>query len=272
MIYIIKDIILFILVITIIYLIYKTTFGINDEKFTSPDDAIYQAVNEQYIKDINTMIYLERIANTLTNNDTLTLSANKVIINGNLKVSGNVIIKKDTHMALELFPKYTVIAWGSVEQLKGWADCNGAKWKLDKDGDAYNTDDLDGIQTPDLNSRFILGKGSSNNGGYIRLGQYNTGGAPTQTLSIENMPAHSHLLSSYTAQTTDLDNNVLGNNNSACNYSEINSSKNFKKYFSYDLKGALIEPTVGKTSTVGQSTTFNIMPPYYVLYYKMKLY
>ena len=51
--YTIKDIILVILVIAVIYLIYKTNCGLNHEKFSATDDSINQAVNEQYKKDQN---------------------------------------------------------------------------------------------------------------------------------------------------------------------------------------------------------------------------
>jgi microcystin-dependent protein len=69
----------------------------------------------------------------------------------------------------ELIPRGTIVMWNGSSAPAGWAICNGANG------------------TPDLRGRFIVGTGDGYN-----LSQ--TGGAASVTLSVEQIPSHSHAL------------------------------------------------------------------------------
>lgn len=64
-----------------------------------------------------------------------------------------------------------IIMWSGATVPSSWALCNGAT--------------VNGVVTPDLRDRFIVGSGSAYNIG-------NTGGAISVTLSVAQMPAHAH--------------------------------------------------------------------------------
>lgn len=64
-----------------------------------------------------------------------------------------------------------IIMWSGATVPASWALCNGAT--------------VNGVVTPDLRDRFIVGSGSGYNIG-------NTGGANAVTLSIAQIPAHAH--------------------------------------------------------------------------------
>ena len=76
-------------------------------------------------------------------------------------------------------------------------ECENSFFSVWKDGNKYIIDangnniiNADGIQTPDLRGRFILGSGSGNDLERRFLNQ--TGGAETVALVKEEMPRHSH--------------------------------------------------------------------------------
>jgi len=121
-----------------------------------------------------------------------------------------------------MVPKGAIIIWsGSVNDIPtGWVLCDG------KNG------------TPDLRDRFVLGAGNTYSVG-------TTGGEKTHTLTVDEMPSHSH-----TTQWTNHD----GGSGSGL-VDPVNPEK-----------GSLYIPT----SNVGGSKSHNNMPPYYSLCYIMK--
>lgn len=121
--------------------------------------------------------------------------------------------------------KGMIIMWyGNSAQIPdGWALC---------DGQVYN-----GVQTPDLRDRFVVGAGSS----------YNlnaTGGEATHTLTIDEMPSHSH---SFTHENTSA-------------------------YTGTGIAGGLTtadHTTI--TSLTGGNNAHENRPPYHALYYIMRV-
>lgn len=92
--------------------------------------------------------------------------------------------------------------------------------------------------TPDLRNKFVLGSSSEKPMG-------TTGGAETHTLSVEEMPAHRHTNTIYTPW------NIYG----------------------YGSGGGLntATPNGDNTGIAGGSKPHNNMPPFYTLYYIMKV-
>ncbi len=110
----------------------------------------------------------------LTARGGINMTGGEANIGGNLKLSGQVVgnfnvggkVKENGN---DLLPKGVIVMWsGSASQIPaGWALCDGNSGR------------------PDLRGRFIVGVGS----GYS-VGQ--TGGEPTHTLTVDEMPAHTH--------------------------------------------------------------------------------
>lgn len=145
----------------------------------------------------------------------------------------------------------------------GYLLCNGAEYKqsdypslYDVIGTAYNSasDYLNQTQTtqsgyfrvPDLRGRFIVGQlpgDESSEGNFANKGA--TGGEKEHTLTVEEMPSHTHRFSYYGHQNG---NNKIDHGND------------------YTLDGWL----TGNTGSVGGDQSHNNLPPYYVLSYIIK--
>ncbi len=133
-----------------------------------------------------------------------------------------------------------------------------AYWKV-CDGGTYS-----GRLTPNLKGRFIVGAGGSGTG--ISTAAYNTtGGAIAVTLAIANLPDHEHSYfdAHFAENTSDtrggatiitLNNNVKGSGDSD------------------EDNGRVLGFNRNTHKTVGAATTpFSILPPYYALYYIMRV-
>jgi hypothetical protein len=127
----IKYIILVLLLIAVIYLIYKKiTCSSNSskiEKFEISDD-LKTAILDQYNIDIDAMRNLGGITNNiLENNDTLTIPAENLIFNGNVKF--NQFYNK----TIDIMPFASIMILGNTYSYRthspifplGWAPCDG---------------------------------------------------------------------------------------------------------------------------------------------------
>lgn len=122
----------------------------------------------------------------------------------------------------ESFPIGGIIIWSGAQTAipSGWHLCDGTSG------------------TPDLRNRFIVGAGSE-----YKVG--NTGGSKEVTLTVEQMPAHSH--------TYDVD-----EDNSRAGASFVEADKDYAT-------------AKRSTSSVGGSQPHENRPPYYALCYIMKI-
>jgi microcystin-dependent protein len=141
----------------------------------------------------------------------------------NLSIGGT--ISASTMVGKGTIPIGGIIMWsGDISSIPtGWALCDGTNG------------------TPNLLDRFIIGAGGSYAVGTIS-------GSSTQTLSVSNLPPHSHDATVLTAGY------VASYNND----SEIMSVNRSNGTFTYS------------TATTGSGTAFSILPPYYALAYIMR--
>ena len=126
-------------------------------------------------------------------------------------------------------------AWAAQTNTGHWAICDGRK--------------IGTIETPDLRRRFVVGADPDAGQGDYRLKA--TGGAEKVTLSIEEMPKHAH---DYKFTGADLEAN-WDNDNYFYNQSEhYTGNKNTKS-----------------TEATGGGQPHENRPPYYALYYIMRV-
>jgi microcystin-dependent protein len=102
-------------------------------------------------------------------------SLTKLTVSGELIVQGNVTFDSANKL-LNIIPKGIIWPWHNPNNTskipQGWALCDGT------------------LGTPDLRGRFILGSGQGTNLTNRTMGQ--TGGAETHVITIDEMPNHSH--------------------------------------------------------------------------------
>ena len=262
-------IIIFILVLSNIFLFYKTR---NVEGFADAtvSDMVKQAVNDTYLVDISAMRNLANISqDIMANKDKLTLPAD-ITIPGNLTVDGNIFLTNRNTNLMNLLPKFMVIAWASAGGVpKGWAMCDGQKYKMDPTTGVVtalnaNATDDDMVITPDLKGRFILGTG--NGTGLTNRELNKTGGEENHKLTASEMASHFHY-EFVNATSPNLDHGI---NNASSPVANVEKGDNSHNYMIQSTGGGDY-PSLGKSSIVGNDVPHNNMPPFYTLYYIMKL-
>ena len=162
-------------------------------------------------------------------------------------------------------PKGVIVMWsGTVATIPtGWVLCNGSN------------------STPDLRGRFIIGAGGTS----YTYQPGATGGSATATLTVGNLPAHTHDFSgvtgsggSHTHSVTDPGHthtytNVSGSGSigTAVGFGQTTAtSGSATTGISIVAGGAHTHSFSGTTTSVGSGTAFSILPPYYALAYIMK--
>ena len=223
---------------------------------TAKDSISSQVINTYTIPDNGFYIEPRRIYEltlyeTITSEDysiQIVPSKNLATYGLNINISGNVdynppgtiritltstqpvIIYQNQILAIAYFtsaegdgvPSGGIIMWQEPDIPIGWLLCDGTNG------------------TPDLRDKFVLGYGSRTVG--------STGGEEEHTLTIDEMPTHSHGAGRLTA---------LGATSSGGG-----------------IEGSGAVPTTvnvtGNTATEGGGSAHNNMPPYYVLYFIMK--
>jgi len=145
-----------------------------------------------------------------------TLKKNQTI-NGTKYIEGNL-----TCTSLNILPSGSIVMWNSTTIPEGWKVCDGTN------------------STPNMSGKFVLGYGTKS--------LLNTGGEENVSLSLSQVPPHSH---SY------------HNHGGSGSYTGSFQNQN---HFSVEQSGYLETGGAGS-----DSNSHNNMPPYFVLLYIMKI-
>lgn len=173
-------------------------------------------------------------------NGTLTVNG-ATLIDDNLRVNGNI-----TQYGYTLLPKFSVTMYsGTVASIpSGWLLCDG------------RTETINGVSVtaPNLSGRFVLSYGQGPLD-FVNTTVGATGGAQNHTLSVNEIPSHSHTSNTNApsvglAQRTGT--NTLTTSDSSGGELDLVNTTNL---------------SIGNT---GGGLPHNNMPPYYVLSYIMK--
>ncbi|MDR0687754.1 MAG: tail fiber protein [Prevotellaceae bacterium] len=156
------------------------------------------------------------------------LVANSSVVNGNSEVTGT--LTANTLAGYGTIPVGGIIMWSGTTAPDGWALCNGQT--------------VNGKTTPNLQGRFIVGYQSSGDADYNSIGK--TGGEKTHTLTINEMPSHSHIYS-YTPYSSNKTSNT------------------------HDTDHRALESRDEETSYAGGGAAHENRPPYYVLAFIMRV-
>lgn len=176
---------------------------------------------------------------TTSTSTTINLEAeeniNSVYNENNLAIGDLVITQK-----FNMIPKGSIVAWTSDDSIPpGWAICDGTK------------------ETPDLRGRFIVGSGQGN-GLTKRQIEDPLGGEEKHILLENEIPPHGHTMNIYSGfQALWIMNGYATPN---CQNVLKDGSSPYNKTL-YPSDGEKEVETVGH----------NNMPPFYILYYIMKL-
>lgn len=173
-----------------VFYFYKTTTGT-----TEPNQAgKWQALNPFTYRKGSGVIDEDNFVLSLTNNKSVVIGSvaspsAKLEVGGNTKVTGTIDATENISTPKEFvgygtIPKGGIIMWSGTESAipDGWALCNNQI--------------AEGMQTPDLRGRFIVGyedrpvppAHSDNNYKTIN----NIAGSKDVTLTVNQIPAHSH--------------------------------------------------------------------------------
>ena len=149
------------------------------------------------------------------------------------------------------FPIGMIVMWYGTTVPNGWAICDGSNG------------------TPDLRDKFIVGAGYS-------YGKGATGGEKEVILSENELPLHSHRLSSsssggwfhYIMMSVD---GGLGDDRTEWAVGSIHGGKSSL----VNTRGANVQvgssDAMSSTESVGSNLAHNNLPPYYALYFIMKI-
>ena len=161
--------------------------------------------------------------------------------------SSIIVTRYNKSLDSSSIPSGTILPWygalGSIPS--GFVLCNGSNG------------------TPDLRDRFLVGAGYSYNLG-------NTGGANTVTLNTNQIPSHAH-----TRGTMEISGQIwagwMGGNGAFKTIGHAGASGDGNAWVNDKLDFYASRTWTGATSYVGGSQAHENRPPYFAVYYIMKL-
>lgn len=145
-------------------------------------------------------------------------------------------------------PKGAIVVWSGAENSipANWHLCDGTSG------------------TPDLRDKFVLGAGNNYN-----VGQ--TGGSSTASLSVENMPSHTHTITGSTSSdgshSHDINYDSFGHGNTGTSY----GLGSYSGSYNTSTDGEHSHTITATAEATGGGQPHENMPPYYALCYIMRI-
>ena len=168
-------------------------------------------------------------------------------------------------------PTGTITMFGSASAPSGWQLCNG--------GSAQTSalQSIVGSNVPDLRDKFVVGGGNSYSHG-------NNGGNANITLSIANLPSHTHTDGTLSASNQSITGNVTkvsecynvagGATGVFTKYNTGNSpvtgSSSNSPTAGFSMDASHSHDVTGNTGSTGSGSSFDNRPPFYALTYIIK--
>lgn len=206
------------------------------------------------------------VAGTATLNGEVTMG-NNATVSGNVTVNGKLACNTPEG-AKEVVPVPVggIIMWTQSNAPDGeaWATgSNSGHWAI-----CNGQDNINGLRIPDLRGRFVVGVNDTTTGqsdAWKRYAVTDQGGEENHLLTVAEMPVHSHLYGMDSAWRSN-----------GWNMGSIVSASQFNGYSGSGKSGCFIRTgTAGGNSTDSvagtSSDAHNNLPPYYALYYIMRV-
>mgnify|MGYP003122136012 len=160
-------------------------------------------------------------------------------------------------------------AWAPV----GWGLCNGAQLSIAQNqalfsllGVVYGGNGQTTFSLPDLRGRMPRGQGQGAGMGNVDIGEL--AGAENRTLTINEMPQHTHAAGAMT--TPDAANEDTPTTGDYLASGKVGLGDSVRNYFRGTPSGT-VELGNGQTGSNGGSQPFNVMNPYLALNFSIAL-
>ena len=179
----------------------------------------------------------------------LNVSGGKATFKVNVEIDRSATLAKGGEEILPV-PVGGIIMWSQENSPEGgaWSNCRSEHWAI------CNGQKVNNMTTPNLRGRFVVGANNSTTGRDSTLSQYNLAdknGEERHTLTTSEMPSHRH---SYSFTGADLKASWDGDNYFYDRSREYPNNKN-TEYTNYE----------------GGGDSHENRPPYYALYYIMRI-
>jgi microcystin-dependent protein len=194
----------------------------------------------------------------------ITPQGNVNVVSGKVQESGN-----------DLLPKGAIIMWSGTTAPAGWAICDGSLYaiklnetqysKIPKQDEGQYANNPTVIRTPDLIDKFILGAG----------GKFKpTGGNALIKIEEKHLPPHTHEVESAGEHSHTFYYDIPGKEADPTNnkiFLDFNGNAKTGLKQSYATGTQSAGSHIHTLKKTGKGDELEIIPPYYALYYIMKL-
>lgn len=148
---------------------------------------------------------------------------------------------------------------------RNWTQCNGQLLSIQQNqalfsllGTFYGGNGISNFQLPDLRGKTIVGTGQGSQNLYT-IGQ--TGGVPSVTMSLSQLPTHTHVLPAVQMPAS----NAGGTVDSPANHYPSQNGDTQANQFADSSNGSFLGAPQFNMSVAGQNAPFNNLSPYLVL-------
>ena len=233
-----------------------TANGVNAGSITTTDAANLASLKVSGKAEIGTGLAVKSGTTTI-NGSSVTIEASTTVKSPLAVEQGDISVdathafrRNNVDIAV---PVGGIIMWTSAEIPEGWAVCNGQRVSGMKNGQSVM------IQTPDLRNRFVVGVGSDYAAG-------DTGGAASVKLTAaqSGLPEHVHNME-HTHGVTLRGKEFIGGEHNVFRSGASGPSKNEQR------TGASSKTNTGPNAARDASASHENRPPYYALYYIMRV-